>query len=108
MTKVSSLANFVDMNDFNKLLINGGGDPILTKKKIVSMRNFIRILLKLFKNNYDSIKTRSSRRTSRTSRSSRSGGEGLGNYASATLYSDLNYTNQYQFPAAGFTERSFI
>ena len=105
MTKVSSLANFVDMNEFNKLLINGGGDPILTKKKIVSMRNFIRILLKLFKNNYDSIKTRSSRRTSR---SSRSGGEGLGTYANATLYSDLNYTNQYQFPAAGFTERSFI
>ena len=102
MTKVSSLAKFVDMNDFNKLLINGGGDPILTKKKIVSMRNFIRILLKLFKNNYDSIKTRSSRRTSR------SGGEGLGNYASATLYSDLNYTNQYQFPTAALTERSFI
>lgn len=105
MTKVSSLAKFVDMNDFNKLLINGGGDPILTKKKIVSMRNFIRILLKLFKNNYDSIKTRSSRRTSR---SSRSGGEGLGTYANATLYSDLNYTNQYQFPAAALTERSFI
>jgi len=105
MTKVSSLAKFVDMNEFNNLLINGGGDPILTKKKIVSMRNFIRILLKLFKNNYDSIKTRSSRRTSR---SSRSGGEGLGNYASATLYSDLNYTNQYQFPTAALTERSFI
>ena len=105
MTKVSSLAKFVDMNDFNKLLINGGGDPILTKKKIVSMRNFIRILLKLFKNNYDSIKTRSSRRTSR---SSRSGGEGLGTYANATLYSDLNYTNQYQFPTAALTERSFI
>jgi|UniRef100_A0A6C0LI79 hypothetical protein len=105
MTKVSSLANFVDIKEFNNLLINGGGDPILTKKKIVSMRNFIRILLKLFKNNYDSIKTRSSRRTSR---SSRSGGEGLGNYASATLYSDLNYTNQYQFPTAALTERSFI
>jgi hypothetical protein len=107
MSIVSLLDNYVDMNYFNNLVYKGGGDPILTKKKILTMRRFINILLKLFKHNYDSIKSRSNRIT-RSSRSSRSGGEGLGNYASATFYSDLNYSNSYVFPPMGLTERSFL
>jgi len=44
----------------------------------------------------------------KTSRSSRSGGADLGPYASATFYSDLNYSNPYTFPPAAVTQRSFI
>jgi len=106
MSIVSSLSNYVDMNYFNNLVLNGGGDPILTKKKIVTMRRFISILLKLFKKNYDSvIKAHRRNRNSRSS-SSRSGGESLGTYSSATLYNDLDYSNQYTFPTAGLMERS--
>lgn len=105
MSIVSLLDNYVDMNYFNNLLYKGGGDPILTKKKILTMRHFINILLKLFKHNYDSIKSKSNRIT-RSSR--RSGGEGLGNYASATFYSDLDYSNSYAFPPMALTERPVI
>ena len=107
MSIVSSLSNYVDMNYFNNLVLNGGGDPILTKKKIVTMRYFISILLKLFKKNYDLV-IKAHRRNRRSSSSSRSGGGSLGSYSSATFYSDLDYTNQYAFPAAGLTERSFL
>jgi len=104
MSIVSSLSNYVDINYFNNLVLNGGGDPILTKKKIVTMRYFISILLKLFKKNYDLV----IKAHRRSSSSSRSGGGSLGSYSSATFYSDLDYTNQYAFPAAGLTERSFL
>jgi hypothetical protein len=106
MSIVSSLGNLVDINYFNNLLVKGGGDPILTKKKIVKMRHFITILLKLFKKNYDLTMKKSSR--NKTSRSSRSGGADLGPYTSATFYSDLNYSNPYTFPPAAVTQRSFI
>jgi hypothetical protein len=97
------LENYVNIDYFNNALVKGGGDPILTKKKIVTMRHFISILLKLFKQNYDL--TRSKAR----SRQSTSGGATyLGDYSNAVYFKDLNYSLPYQNPTVGIVDRSFF
>ena len=50
MINSSILNRVLDINNFNNILVNGGGEPIITKKKLMTMRNFISVLLKLFKN----------------------------------------------------------
>ncbi len=102
MTIASTILNkFVSMNDINNVLINGGANPLITKKQFLSMRNFIRILLKLFRKDYNS-------KINRSSRSSRSSGGGYGDYANAFYISDLNYSNSYKFPLNSTLERSFV
>jgi hypothetical protein len=90
----------IDMTLFNKLVIKGGGDPVITKKQIISMRNFITILLKLFRKDY-------------ISRNKKHGGyddsstRDLGIFNVALKYGDLNYSNSYEPPKMQMTERSY-
>ncbi len=92
------MSRLIDINYFNNALTGGGGEPIVTRKKLITMRNFIRILLKLFKKDYD------------MKYNKRLGGstESLGNYSPAVIFGDLNYSNQFQYPLFANNDRSFI
>jgi hypothetical protein len=96
----TNMNTLIDMNYFNNALVMGGGSDIISNKKhIITMRRFIKILLKLFKKDYDKKKFSSYR----------SGGEtaALPEYSHAYNYSDLVYSNPYPFPLAAAVDRSF-
>jgi hypothetical protein len=94
------LNSLIDMNKYNALVIKGGGNPIITKKQLISMKTFIRILLKLFRKDYLS--------------KYRKGGfdntsiSDLGSYNGALKLGDLNYFNSYQIQSKSMLERDFI
>jgi hypothetical protein len=94
-----NLNNPIDVNYFNMLVNKGGGIPLITGKKILSLKAFITVLLKIFKKDYNlRLKIK------------RKGGyyDSLGLYSSSLNYSDLNYSNEYQFPLINFSEREYI
>jgi|688.fasta_scaffold468392_2 hypothetical protein len=95
----ANMNTLIDMNYFNNALIMGGGNEIISSKKdLVTMRRFIKILLKLFKKDYDKKKLYSSR----------SGGSAnYTEYSHAYNFSDLSYSNPYPFPLAAAVDRSF-
>jgi len=96
----ANMDTLIDMNYFNNALLMGGGSDIISNKKhIITMRRFIKILLKLFKKDYDKKKFFSYR----------SGGEtsAFPEYSHAYNYSDLIYSNPYPYPLAAAVDRSF-
>ena len=96
MINSSILNRVLDINNFNNILVNGGGEPIITKKKLMTMRNFISVLLKLFKKDYD------------MKYNKKKGGNSLDGYSHALSYGNLNYSNQFQFPLFGINQRSIV
>ena len=97
----TNMNTLIDMNYFNNALVMGGGSEIISNKKhVISMRRFIKILLKLFKKDFDKKK----------SYSYQSGGGSttyVDEYSHAYNYSDLMYSNPYPFPLAAAVDRSF-
>ena len=86
----------INMNTYNNLLQLKGGSPIITKKKLLTMKAFISVLLKLFRKDYES-KLRNIK-----------GGyydSDLGIYNSALKMGELNYSNQYMVPPIAQLER---
>ena len=56
----ANMNTLIDMNYFNNALVMGGGNEIISNKThVISMRRFIKILLKLFKKDYDKKKSNS-------------------------------------------------
>lgn len=92
-----NLNNPVDVNYFNMLVNKGGGNPLITGKKILSLKAFITVLLKIFKKDYNI-------------RLKRKGGynNSLGLYSGLVKYGDLNYSTQYQYPPTNFAQRDYI
>ena len=89
------LNNVIDTELFNKLIVKGGGSPLITKKKLISMKSFISILLKLFRKDYNS--------------SYKKGGfYSITPYEGALKYVDLNYFGSYQQAGINQLERDFI
>lgn len=101
MTGLSANMNtLIDMHYFNNALVMGGGNEVISNKKhIISMRKFIKILLKLFKKDFDKKNTYSYRRSG--------GASDYQPYSHAYNYSDLTYSNPYPFPLAAAVDRSF-
>ena len=92
--------SLIDMNYFNNALVMGGSNEIISNKKhIISIRKFIKILLKLFKKDFDKKKSYSYQK----------GGTSyaVDEYSQAYNFSDLNYSNPYPFPLAAAVDRSF-
>ena len=90
------LNNIIDTSLFNQLLMKGGGSPIITKKKLISMKAFISLLLKVFRKDYNS--------------QYKKGGDSseLGIFNVALKYGDLNYSKSYEPSAVSSYERDFI
>jgi hypothetical protein len=95
----TNMNSLIDMNYFNNALVMGGGNEIISNKKhIISMRKFIKILLKLFKKDFEKKKLYSYQS---------GGSSAVDEYAQAYNFSDLNYSNPYPFPLAAAVDRSF-
>jgi len=96
-----NLDTIVNMDTYNNLVKINGGSPIITKKKIVSMKSFITILLKLFRKDYE------------TKVKKYKGGYydsigDLGVFNTALKYGDLDYSRNYEFPPISQLERDII
>jgi hypothetical protein len=97
----ANMNTLIDINYFNNALLMGGGNEIISNKKhVITMRHFIKILLKLFKKDFDKKNMYSYQR---------SGGSSsyVDEYAHAYNFSDLTYSNPYPFPLAAAVDRSF-
>lgn len=97
-----NLDSLVDMNIYNDLVKMKGGSPIITKKKLISMKAFISVLLKLFRKDYEN-KLRKIKGGFYTDSIS-----DLGLFNVALKYGDLNYTNSYEFPSLAQLERDIV
>lgn len=86
----------IDMNQFNALVVKGGGKPLITKKKLISMKAFITILLKLFRKDYNLRYKKGGDTTD------------YGIYRTAFKYADLNYNKSYTLPGISAYERDFV
>ena len=91
----------IDMTLFNKLVIKGGGEPVITKKQIISMKNFISILLKLFRKDYIA------RNKKYGGYDDTSSSRDLGVFNVALKYGNLDYLKNYESPTMQMTERSY-
>ena len=91
----ANMNTLIDINYFNNALL-----IISNKKHVITMRHFIKILLKLFKKDFDKKNMYSYQR---------SGGSSsyVDEYAHAYNFSDLTYSNPYPFPLAAAVDRSF-
>jgi hypothetical protein len=97
---ILGLNSLIDMNSYNALVMKGGGNPIITKKQLISMKTFITILLKIFRKDYLSkYKKGGFHNTTSTN---------YGIYNSAFKYGNLDYSNSYVQPLSASMERDFI
>jgi hypothetical protein len=92
---ILGLDNYIDMNTYNALVMKGGGNPIITKKQLISMKAFIQILLKLFRKDY-------------LSKYRKGGFNYSTDLSHAYEYGNLNYSNTYVQPTPSSMERDFI
>ena len=92
------LNNTIDMTLFNNLVLKGGGSPLITKKRLISMKAFITILLKLFRKDYNLKYKKGGYYDSND----------LGVFNVALKYGNLDYSKSYQFEPKSLLERSFI
>jgi hypothetical protein len=98
---ILGLNNLIDMDKYNALVMKGGGDPIITKKQLISMKAFIGILLKIFRKDYISKYRKGGFNDTSTV-------SDLGSYNSALKIGNLNYSNSYSHPSFSSYERDFI
>jgi hypothetical protein len=95
------LNSVIDTNLFNKLLIKGGASPIITKKNVISMKSFTKILLKLFRKDYLSKNRRGGFYDDKPDTN-------LGIFNVALKYGELDYNKSYELPSKNLFERDFI
>jgi hypothetical protein len=96
-----NLDSIVNMDIYNNLVKIKGGSPIITKKKLVSMKSFITVILKLFRKDYES-KLKKYKGGYFDSISD------LGIFNTALKYGDLNYSKSYEFPPVAQLERDVV
>ena len=92
------LNTIIDTDLFNNLVLKGGGSPLITKKKLISMKAFITLLLKVFRNDYNLKYKKGGYYDSND----------LGVFNVALKYGDLDYAKSYQFEPKSLYERTFI
>lgn len=92
------LNNTIDMSLFNNLVLQGGGSPLITKKKLISMKTFITLLLKVFRNDYNLKYKKGGYYDSNN----------LGVFNVALKYGDLDYSKSFQYEPKSLLERTFI
>lgn len=91
----------VDIGNYNNLVKINGGSPIITKKKIVSMKSFISVLLKLFRKDYEN-------KIKKYKGGYYDSIGDLGVFNTALKYGDLNYSRNYEFPPISQLERDIV
>lgn len=96
-----NLDALVDMNTYNNLVKINGGSPIITKKKLLTMKAFISVILKLFRNDFES-------KIKKIKKGGYDSNRDLGIFDIALKYGDLNYAKNYDFPVVSTLERGIV